>query len=1485
MRYLLVVICLLLTLNSNGQEKRLAWVIGNSNYDKGFLKNPVNDALLVAKTLKELNFTVLLDTNIATEKDFNDAVRKFGEQRANYNIGFIYYAGHGIQIKDVNYLLPTKEEYLDEYDIEDKALSVQKIMRYIEDRSSEVNVLILDACRDNPFEKNWKATGRSLEGGRGLAKANPPTGSLIAYSTDAGNIAADGSGKNSIYCLSLIKNMQIENLTLDQVFRNVRTEVLKLSENKQRPVEASQLTGEAFYLKRGTYLEQINIVDSLIKAENYTLALQEVSSILTHDAANKMALCRKGEVLMNLQGKEYDGADLFKAVKLFPNDPEPIVYLGRYYYTIDKKDEALSEYGKAIKLDSTYAKSYFYRTTIYEESKQFDKALIDYNKSIELEPKNDENYFYRAVFYRNYKKDYQSALIDFSKAIELNPKKTINWYQRGITYYGELNNNKKALEDFNKVLDLDSTNVDAINLIGLIYKDEEQLEKAIEIYERGIALEKQNPSSAAYCYRNRASIYEKQNLLDKALEDYNKAVLLDNKYPEHIYDRALFYKDYKLDYQNAVIDISKAIELKPEEAKYWYNRGRIYVDYLSNNKKALEDFNKVLELDSMDIDAINYIGVIYQNDNQLEKAIEIYERGIFLEKINPSSAAYCYRNRASIYEKQNLLDKAIADYNKAILLDNQAAEHLYARALFYIDYKEDYQNAVIDFSKAIQLNPNDFENWYARGRLYYQNLNENKKALEDFNKVLELDSTAIDAINAIGVIYQEEGQLDKSIETYNRGINLEKINPSSSAYCYRNRASVYEKQNLLVNALADYNKAIALDPTNADRYLDRADFYQDYKEDYQNALIDISKAIELSPNDKINWYRRGLLFDDYLNNTKKALEDYNKALELDSTYGDAINAIGVIYQDEGQLEKAIEAYNKGICLEKSNPTSASYCYRNRASIYEKQNLLEKALEDYNKAIILDPTNADRYSDRARFYAIFKEDYQRAVIDFSKVIELNPNDKINWYTRGFLFDNYLNNNKKALEDYYKALGLDSNYLDAINTIGLIYQEEGQLEKAIEIYDKGILLEINNPVSAAFCYNNRASIYEKQKLFDKALADYNKAISLDPINASRYIARGNFYSEYKMQYYDALVDYTLAISLDSLTPNNWWLRGRLFSDKLNNNQSAINDFKQLLKLDSNNISSINWLGIFNFRIGHYQLAKMYFELAIEKHKQSKIINKNYKLEDPFPFVNLCLLSLMNNKFDDGLSYIDNGLSYDSLNYVLIPIKTMLMSLYFNKKSEAIIYYNRILGKANTNPTNNQFISKLYFYNHNDKEAINAINKAIELSENKSIYLSERGNYYRSYKKYDLAEKDLAAAIKLDSNIVSTYHYQILLLKDKQQIQEAIKLAEQTISKFTNDTIANYLLGEIYLEQKDYLKSLKYFNNALAIMQYDSTYQSKNIELNMIYLSNTYQKVGEVYQLLGDKELPKEYYTKALEALKDEIRPDKVLKEKELQELLKL
>ena len=180
-----------------------------------------------------------------------DAIKDFGRKRKNYEIGFVYYAGHGIQLNNQNYLLPVKEEFQYEDDVEDNAVSMQRILRYLEStREGQLNFIVLDACRDNPFEQNWNKT-RSLKGG-GLAKTPPPTGSLIAFSTDHGQTAADGDGGNSLYSQVLASKMLEEDVSIEQVFKNVRTEVLKLSNNEQSPVEESKLTGDAFYLNKKT---------------------------------------------------------------------------------------------------------------------------------------------------------------------------------------------------------------------------------------------------------------------------------------------------------------------------------------------------------------------------------------------------------------------------------------------------------------------------------------------------------------------------------------------------------------------------------------------------------------------------------------------------------------------------------------------------------------------------------------------------------------------------------------------------------------------------------------------------------------------------------------------------------------------------------------------------------------------------------------------------------------------------------------------------------------------------------------------------------------------------------------------------------------------------------------------------------------------------------------------------------------------------------
>ena len=282
-------------------DTRLALVIGNSNYEQGELKNPVHDALLVAKTLESLDFEVILDTNITDKLSFTKTIRDFGEKRANYDVAFVYYAGHGIQINSENYLLPTHETFKQEFDVIDFGVSVQSILRYLNGVTNKVNILVLDACRNNPFEYHWDAK-RSVQGGKGLAKIPPPTGSIIAFSTEAGNTASDGQGENSVYCESLCRNMLLPNISLDQLFRNVRSDVLNATQDQQRPIEASQLTGQTYYLlKREDYskidVNEISVSASeAIKSRDFKnaidyLTLLEVyyKSNLNYENKNKLA--------------------------------------------------------------------------------------------------------------------------------------------------------------------------------------------------------------------------------------------------------------------------------------------------------------------------------------------------------------------------------------------------------------------------------------------------------------------------------------------------------------------------------------------------------------------------------------------------------------------------------------------------------------------------------------------------------------------------------------------------------------------------------------------------------------------------------------------------------------------------------------------------------------------------------------------------------------------------------------------------------------------------------------------------------------------------------------------------------------------------------------------------------------------------------------------------------------------------------------------
>ncbi|MFZ6011744.1 MAG: caspase family protein [Bacteroidota bacterium] len=231
------------------EEKRYALVIGNSAYPKtlGVLKNPVNDATDVAEELRKSNFEVLLLTD-ATYGQMRASMLKFKEKvdagERDKTVALFYYAGHGLQHEDENYLVPIDAMVEYEDDIARYCFAVQRmVLANMERSNSRMNIVILDACRNNPFPALTRSAGQA-----GLGEMKRARGSFIAYATAPGSVASDGSGRNGLYTQELLKAMRKPGLTIEQVFKEVRINVLRMSGDKQNTWDSSNIIGD-FYFK------------------------------------------------------------------------------------------------------------------------------------------------------------------------------------------------------------------------------------------------------------------------------------------------------------------------------------------------------------------------------------------------------------------------------------------------------------------------------------------------------------------------------------------------------------------------------------------------------------------------------------------------------------------------------------------------------------------------------------------------------------------------------------------------------------------------------------------------------------------------------------------------------------------------------------------------------------------------------------------------------------------------------------------------------------------------------------------------------------------------------------------------------------------------------------------------------------------------------------------------------------------------------------
>ncbi len=236
-----IIMCALLFLTGglHAQAKR-ALVIGNADYEVSPLANPVNDAVDVEASLRRIGY----ETTLGLDLSANELISTIQEFQGSISSGdsvVFYFAGHGIQLGGENYLIPVNADLQDERDLEYQAVQVSRVARAIEEMGVEQSLIILDACRDNPF------LSQSRGGTRGLSLASARTGSMVVYATAPGQVAFDGEGRNGLFTSALLNHLETPGIEVHDMIREVRAEVASSTGNQQIPFATSSIT-EPMYL-------------------------------------------------------------------------------------------------------------------------------------------------------------------------------------------------------------------------------------------------------------------------------------------------------------------------------------------------------------------------------------------------------------------------------------------------------------------------------------------------------------------------------------------------------------------------------------------------------------------------------------------------------------------------------------------------------------------------------------------------------------------------------------------------------------------------------------------------------------------------------------------------------------------------------------------------------------------------------------------------------------------------------------------------------------------------------------------------------------------------------------------------------------------------------------------------------------------------------------------------------------------------------------
>jgi uncharacterized caspase-like protein len=428
-------------------EKRVALVIGNSAYrPPGELINPRNDATDVAAALKSHGFQVIEGFDL-DKVALDRKLRDFAAALAGADVGLFFYAGHGLQVSGQNYIVPIDAQLTTLASLELEVTRFESVQRIMESED-RTNILFFDACRNNPLARNLRqAMGtRSTAIGRGLAPVQSGHGTLISFSTQPGNEALDGNGRNSPFTGALLRHLSSSNDEIMALLVDVRVDVMRETNRRQIPWEHTALTGRFYFKARANPAPPPNI-------SNPVLPVPATPQTSASDAERSRVAYNQGIAALERGDFDQAVADFSEVIRLQPTYAWGFNSRGYSYHKKKEFNRAVVDYDEAIRLDPKFVDAFNNRGILRRETGEFDKAIADFNEAIRLNPTFAWGFNNRANAYFK-KNDFDRAIADFNEAIKLDPQYALAFANRGLAYALK-NDLDRAIENFNEAIRLD----------------------------------------------------------------------------------------------------------------------------------------------------------------------------------------------------------------------------------------------------------------------------------------------------------------------------------------------------------------------------------------------------------------------------------------------------------------------------------------------------------------------------------------------------------------------------------------------------------------------------------------------------------------------------------------------------------------------------------------------------------------------------------------------------------------------------------------------------------------------------------------------------------------------------------------------------------------------------------------------------------------------------------------------------------------------